>query len=178
MDGSEVAGEARSEVQTQKILSYSAQISNRGLQILVIGCSYTYMEDFTHQLARSRHCTCAALRRASRAVSAHYESHFRGAEIRGTQFTVLSILAQAGPLSMTALSNHLGVERTTLTRNIALLVKRGLIAHTGTRDARVRLVEITRAGNRTLHTVLPRWVAAQDSVHTVLAGLKLPKELS
>jgi DNA-binding MarR family transcriptional regulator len=135
------------------------------------------MDGFVQQLARTQHCTCAALRRASRAVTAHYESHFRGSGIRATQFTILSMLAQAGPLPMTVLSEHLGLERTTLTRNVALLARQGMIAYTGAKDARIRMAEITRAGNRALQACMPRWIAAQDSVATVLQGLEVPKGL-
>jgi DNA-binding MarR family transcriptional regulator len=125
------------------------------------------------QLARTRHCTCSALRRASRAVTAHYEAHFRGSELRGTQFTILSNLAQTGPLSMTQLSGQLGVDRTTLTRNLSVLARRGLVAYTGARDARVHKAEITRDGIRALQACMPHWIAAQKSVGSVLKKLKL-----
>jgi DNA-binding MarR family transcriptional regulator len=127
------------------------------------------------QLARTQQCTCSALRRASRAVTAHYEAHFRGSELRGTQFTILSTLAQTGALSMTQLADWLGVERTTLTRNLAVLARRGFVAYTGAKDGRVRKVEITRDGVRTLHACLPRWAAAEASVGAVLRRLKLPR---
>ena len=127
------------------------------------------------QLARTQHCTCSALRRATRAVTAHYEAHFRGSELRGTQFTILSTLAQTGALSMTQLAEWLGVERTTLTRNLAVLARRGFVAYTGAKDGRVRKVEITRDGERTLRACLPRWAAAEASVGTVLRRLKLPQ---
>src|SRR6185312_15714429 len=99
-----------------------------------------YMTDFLSQLARTRNCTCSALRRATRAMTAHYEAHFRGSGLRGTQFTILSVLAQAGPLPMTRLADLLGVERTTLTRNLTVLARGGLVGWTGTDDARIRKV--------------------------------------
>jgi DNA-binding MarR family transcriptional regulator len=136
------------------------------------------MDGFAHQLARTQHCTCAALRRASRAVTTHYESHFRGSGLRATQFTILSMLAQAGPLPLTVLSDHLGLERTTLTRNLAVLARQGMIAYTGAKDARIRMAEITRAGNRALQASMPRWIAAQESVATVLHEFEMPKRLS
>ncbi len=77
------------------------------------------------------------LRRATRAVTAHYEAHFRGSGLRGTQFTMLSVLAQAGPLPMTRLADVLGVERTTLTRNLTVLARRGLVEWAGC-DGRAR----------------------------------------
>ncbi len=126
------------------------------------------------QLARTRTCTCSALRRATRAVTAHYERHFRGSGLRGTQFTILSHLAQTGPLPMTQLARLLGVERTTLTRNLSPLAEKSFISFTDAPDARVRKVAITRRGESILAKTLPRWIAAEASVHQILKELQLP----
>jgi DNA-binding MarR family transcriptional regulator len=133
------------------------------------------MTSFEAQLARTRNCTCAALRRATRAVSAHYEAQFRGSGLRGTQFTMLSILAQAGPLPMTRLADLLGVERTTLTRNLTVLARRGLVAWTHEKDGRVRKALLTKAGDAMLHKCMPHWLAAEASVGKVLKRFRLPQ---
>jgi len=118
------------------------------------------MRDFQTQLARTRNCTCSALRRATRAVTAHYETHFRGSGLRGTQFTILSVLAQAGPLPMTRLADLLGVERTTLTRNLTVLARRGFVAWTGERDGRVRKALLTKAGVKQVYIDLKAGIAS------------------
>jgi DNA-binding MarR family transcriptional regulator len=133
------------------------------------------MASFETQLARTRHCTCSALRRATRAVTAHYEAQFRGSGLRGTQFTILSILAQAGPLPMTRLADLQGVERTTLTRNLTVLARRGLVEWVAATDGRVRKAALTKAGNAMLHKCLPRWIAAEASVGKVLKKFRLPQ---
>jgi DNA-binding MarR family transcriptional regulator len=133
------------------------------------------MRDFQTQLARTRNCTCSALRRATRAVTAHYETHFRGSGLRGTQFTILSVLAQAGPLPMTRLAELQGVERTTLTRNLTVLARRGLVAWTGETDGRVRKALLTKFGDEMLHRCLPHWMAAEASVGKVLKKFRLPQ---
>ena len=133
------------------------------------------MKDFQTQLARTRNCTCSALRRATRAVTAHYEAHFRGSGLRGTQFTILSVLAQAGPLPMTRLAELQGVERTTLTRNLTVLARQGLVAWTGETDGRVRKALLTKAGEGMLHKCLPHWMAAEASVGKVLKKFRLPQ---
>jgi DNA-binding MarR family transcriptional regulator len=133
------------------------------------------MTRFEAQLVRTQHCTCSALRRATRAVTAHYEAHFRGSGLRGTQFTILSSLAQAGPLPMTRLADLLGVERTTLTRNLTVLARSGLVAWTGEADGRVRKALLTKAGDAMLHQCLPHWVAAEASVGKVLKRFRLPQ---
>jgi DNA-binding MarR family transcriptional regulator len=133
------------------------------------------MGSFETQLARTRNCTCSSLRRATRAVTAHYEAQFRGSGLRGTQFTILSILAQAGPLPMTRLADLQGVERTTLTRNLTVLARRGLVEWVAAKDGRVRKAALTKAGNTMLHKCLPRWIAAEASVAKVLMKFHLPQ---
>jgi DNA-binding MarR family transcriptional regulator len=115
-----------------------------------------------------RKCVCSQIRKTSRAVTQHYERFFRGSGLRGTQFTVLATLIQTGPLPITKLAAELGLERTTLTRNLAPLAKQKLIRFLDTADARIRSVEITRKGESAALAALPRWQAAQQGVHKVL----------
>jgi DNA-binding MarR family transcriptional regulator len=133
------------------------------------------MTDFEKNLARTRNCTCSALRRATRAVTAHYEKHFRGSGLRGTQFSILSVLAQAGSLPITRLAELMAVERTTLTRNLGVLARRGLVGWTGAEDGRVRKVVLTGEGEAMLRKCLPRWMAAEESVGSVLQRYRLPQ---
>jgi DNA-binding MarR family transcriptional regulator len=133
------------------------------------------MGTFEQQLLRTRYCTCSALRRATRALTAHYEAHFRGSGLRGTQFTILSVLAQAGPQPMTRLADLLGVERTTLTRNLTVLARGGLVEWVGAKDGRIRKAALTKAGDAMLRKCLPRWVAAEASAGKVLKRFRLPR---
>ena len=94
----------------------------------------------TNSLLPTRDCICSAYRRATRALTQHFETYFRGSGLRGTQFTVLSTLAQTGPIPATRLARHLGMERTTLTRNLKPLEDRNLLTISEGRDARVRRI--------------------------------------
>lgn len=115
-----------------------------------------------------RQCTCSALRRASRAVTQHYEAHFRGTGLRATQFTVLATLILTGPLPVSALAAQLGLERTSLTRNLRPLEKKGLVAAVGDEDLRVRRVAVTPKGEAAAAAALGGWKRAQASVGAVL----------
>lgn len=115
-----------------------------------------------------RACVCSSLRKASRAVTQHYENRFRGSGLRATQFTILSTLALTGPIPLTRLANFLGLERTTLTRNLAPLERRSLLTLTAGADPRIRQIEITAEGEALALKLLPRWRDAQQSVREVL----------
>ena len=122
-----------------------------------------------------RACKCSALRRASRAVTQHYEASFRGTGLRATQFTVLATLAQTGPLPLTALASMLGLERTSLTRNLLPLEKKGFVTAMGDDDLRVRRIAITKKGETAALNALDAWKKAQATVDQVLRSTGIEK---
>jgi DNA-binding MarR family transcriptional regulator len=115
-----------------------------------------------------RECSCSALRRVSRAVTQHYEACFRETGLRVTQFTLLALLAQTGPLPVSSLAAKLGLERTSLTRNLQPLEKKGLVETLKDKDRRVRRIKITKRGESTALKALDSWTRAQSSVGEVL----------
>jgi DNA-binding MarR family transcriptional regulator len=116
-----------------------------------------------------RSCACATLRRASRVLTQHYERSFRGSGLRATQFTLLAVLTQTGPLPLSALAAQAGLERTTLTRNLQPLQAKGLVCVLPTDgDQRVRRVELTRSGLVAARKALPAWRKAQVGINRIL----------
>ena len=109
-------------------------------------------------------CSCFAARRAARTITQHYERHLKGSGLRVTQFTLLAMLAMAGPQALTRLAEQMAVERTTLTRNLRPLLARGLVTESGAGDRRVRLLAITKRGTAAAVAALPRWREAQRSI--------------
>src|SRR5690242_19892218 len=92
-------------------------------------------------------CLCLASRRASRAITRFYDRSLRPHGIRVTQFTILAMLELRGPTPIGALAEALGMERTTLTRNLALLESRRWVDVRGSReDARSRVASIAAKG--------------------------------
>ena len=138
-------------------------------------CIYSHMDSLHTALRPTQACLCSQLRRASRAMTQHFEKHFKGSGLRSTQFTVLSTVAQAGPLPITRLADVLALERTALGRAVRPLAERGLVEISASGDARERIVALTAAGTAKLHETLPRWKAAQRASRAVLKQLALPK---
>ena len=90
-----------------------------------------------------------------------------------TQFTLLATLVQTGPIPTTRLADFQGLERTTLTRNLALLVRDGFVRIDEGEDRRVRKVAITPAGEEAARRAYPFWKKAQDAA---LAAAAQPPE--
>lgn len=101
-------------------------------------------------------------------MTQHYEASFRGTGLRATQFTLLAVLAQTGPLPLTELATSVGLERTSLTRNLRPLEKRGLVSSAGADDQRIRRIAITKKGEAAALAALDAWNQAQSTVGEVL----------
>ena len=81
-----------------------------------------------------------------------------------TQFTLLAMLSLAGPQPLSRFADLLGLERTTLTRNLRQLRARGWVTESATGDRRVRLLAITKRGTTAARGALPHWREAQKSI--------------
>jgi DNA-binding MarR family transcriptional regulator len=114
-------------------------------------------------------CLGSALRQASRALTQHYDSAFAVAGIRSTQFSVLVALGHAPSVPLSRLAEALVMDRTTLTRNLGPLLRRGLVAESGAKDQRVRSYALTARGQQVLARALPEWKAAQARILRALA---------
>ena len=107
-------------------------------------------------------CTCAKLRKLTRAMSRLYDQHMAIVGLKITQYSVLAS-ASRDPLPVAELAERLGMERTTLTRNLKPLIDAGWIALEPGTDSRQRIVTMTDAGHAKLKQAIPAWRAAQDA---------------
>jgi DNA-binding MarR family transcriptional regulator len=107
-------------------------------------------------------CASFNFRRAARAVTRLYDRALEPFGIRSTQFTILVGIAKTQPTSMSALSELLAIDPTTLTRSLRLLKKQRLLSVSDRSTKRQRFLSLTPAGERTLAESLPAWRAAQE----------------
>jgi DNA-binding MarR family transcriptional regulator len=115
-------------------------------------------------LAETTQCLCLASRRAARAITRQFDRALRVHAIKATQFTLLAALELKGPLSIGELAELIGVDRTTLTRNLAVAHERWLVDIRLGRDARSRIVSITTSGRHTIKRALPAWRRVQGEL--------------
>ncbi len=127
----------------------------------------------------ARTCACINLRRASRAITNYYDSLFlRACGLRATQITPLVVLYLAGPQTINEVAERLGLDRTTLTRNLKLLEKAGLLKTEPGNDQRTRMVTLTNHGKNVLLKALPVWEEAQAHVVQGMGGERFGALLS
>lgn len=114
-----------------------------------------------------QNCVCFNLRAVTRAVTRFFDAEVRRIGLRPTQTPVLRAL-QFKNWSMADLSDWLGMERTTLVRNLRPLEREGLIkVNGGGRGGHVELM-ITAKGRKKVAEAYPGWRASQDKVVGIL----------
>jgi DNA-binding MarR family transcriptional regulator len=119
-------------------------------------------------LTSVENCTCFNLRRVTRVITQSFDAELRKYGIRVTQTPILSALNARSGWSMAELSDWLGMERTTLVRNLRPLQRKGLIEVSGAgRGGHVELA-ITDKGRAALTSMLPGWRSAQEKVVATL----------
>lgn len=128
-------------------------------------CNYTHMTDTpTLEPMHGINCTCANLRMATRVVTQLYSSVLGPSGLKGSQFSLLSWLFRKGPLAMNELAGILVTDRTTLTRNLKPLERKGLVEIAPGEDRRVRMVSITGTGRAAYQRAQPLWAEAQAAM--------------
>ena len=109
-------------------------------------------------------CACHRIRMAARAVTRRYDEALRPCGLRATQVSLLAAVALEGAISIAALARTVGMDRSTLTRNLAPLEAEGLLAIGGEGFRRSRTLAITAKGRAKLARALPLWQKAQRAL--------------
>ena len=109
-------------------------------------------------------CACHKARTAARAVTRAYDEALRPVGLRATQLAVLVAVAMDDAISINALAEFMGMDRTTLTRNLHPLEKEGLVTRGIEGWRRSRALTITKKGRACLREALPLWSRAQQAL--------------
>ena len=116
---------------------------------------------FMHQPATRRPWRQQALRRRSRRFG-----------INVAQYSLLCNLQRLDQPSISSLAEAMGLDRSTLGRNLRVLEGEGLVRLIEGDDQRNRLVLLTEAGEARLAAALPAWEAAQQKLIDQLGAEK------
>lgn len=107
-------------------------------------------------------CLCTNLRRAARGVSRFYDGALDGFGINVAQYSLLSNLQRLDQPSISSLAEAMGLDRSTLGRNLRVLEGEGLVRLSEGEDQRNRIVQLTEEGQQRLLAALLAWEAAQQ----------------
>ena len=109
-------------------------------------------------------CTCGELRKAARAITLLYDNAFKSTGLLSTQFNVLQAIYNIDSIRISDLANKLGMDRTTLTRNLSVLERQGFIKISQGKDQRTRIVTATQKGRSAVSKTVLLWNEVQRKV--------------
>ncbi|RDY69738.1 MarR family winged helix-turn-helix transcriptional regulator [Lysobacter soli] len=115
-------------------------------------------------------CTCFRLRKLSRLVTQRYDRELAASGLNLNQYSILRRAART-PQTVGALAREIGMDRTTLSRDLKPLAAAGWIELASSEDdARAKLVRVKPAGRRVLARAQPLWRKAQDEIDARLGA--------
>lgn len=112
-------------------------------------------------------CVCTNLRMATRMVGRIYDRALAPTGLRATGLAILARLDQEGSLTVGELAGRLVLEPSSCSREVALLVKGGLVNSRPGSDRRHRDLSITRSGRGRLAEARRLRDEAQHDLRTV-----------
>ena len=118
--------------------------------------------------SRGSHCTHDALRRLMRRLSTHYDARLRTIGLKTTQYSLLARVGWLGPVRPVDLAEAMGLDASTLSRNLKPLAQAGWLRQAAGPDARSRLVSLTDEGRTKLAEARVLWRQAQASLNEIL----------
>lgn len=119
-------------------------------------------------IAKPQGCTNFRLRHLMRQVARLYDAEVARSGLKTTQYSLLSHVLHLGPIRPVDLAQAMGVDASTLTRNLKPLVAEGWLVQGEGPDARSRLIEITDEGRRKRAEAQRHWRTAQEKLNELL----------
>jgi DNA-binding MarR family transcriptional regulator len=124
-------------------------------------------EDVTNEI--TRHCLVTRTRRISRILTGIYDQELRPFGINSSQFTLLVVISRLGPVSRAEIGRYNHQDRSTLTRNLVLILSEGWVEEVQpAARGRSRPIVLTTTGKNLLNNAAPAWRAAQTQAKLIL----------
>lgn len=115
-------------------------------------------------MERAQTCLATALRQAAADATRLYDEALASSGLKVTMLRPLAIASDDPGVSISELGRKLGLDRSTMARNLKVLERGGHVVVRSGRDDRSRGVHITDHGRKALGEAMPLWRAAQKEM--------------
>ncbi len=112
----------------------------------------------------SSRCAATNIRKASRIISQFYDQALAPCGLTSTQFILLTSITIHSPIALSQLAQKVGMDRTTLTRDLARLEQQNLIEISQGIDRRAKIINLTAQGLDALKAAVPLRSKAQAHI--------------
>ncbi len=119
----------------------------------------------------ARDCVMSRWRMTNRILSGIYDEELRPFGLKSSQLGLLVAVTKAGPVRRVELGRILSLDPSTLTRNLAVMLRHGWIEDVpDDGDQRGAPLQSTAAGRRLLERAAPAWHRAQVRARKMLGS--------
>lgn len=108
--------------------------------------------------------------RTARALLRRYDQKLRPLGVTVVQFSILLMIRNNPGRTIHGLAERIAVDRSTLTRNIDLLARDGLVVKVSAAKGNGKTCLLTDAGEERLDQLVPLWHKAQREMQQLLSG--------
>ncbi|HVY55095.1 MAG TPA: MarR family winged helix-turn-helix transcriptional regulator, partial [Thermodesulfobacteriota bacterium] len=91
----------------------------------------------------------------------YYDTALKDADLKSNQFIILVSVAYLGSPNFKTLAELVGIDQSTLARNLTTVEKQKLVSVRAGKNRREKLITLTKKGERKLVSSYPLWRKAQ-----------------
>ncbi len=113
-------------------------------------------------------CLAARVRMLNRTITGIYDDALRPLGLTTGQLNILVVVTKWGPMSPADVARRLKMERSTVSRNIERMRKKGWLTVTAAESGYKQQLGLTRRGKTLLEESVPAWEDAQSRARAVL----------
>lgn len=106
-------------------------------------------------------CVCYEVRKTARFVINYYDAALKDADLKSNQFIVLVAVAYLKSPNFTKLADFVGIDQSTLARNLITVEKQKLVSVKTGKNRREKLITLTKKGEHKVEKSFPLWKKAQ-----------------
>lgn len=114
-------------------------------------------------------CYCSSLRKSTRIITKIYDQLLATSGLKVTQYALMVNLNRLEPATINQLADVMILERTTLVRNLNILIKQGLVEMVIKHTSKAHIIQLTAMGKIKVEETKPLWQSAQEKVAKILS---------
>ncbi len=107
-------------------------------------------------------CVCYEIRKTARFVINYYDMALKDVGLKSNQFIVLAAIAYLKSPNLTKLAEFVGIDQSTLARNLVTIGKQKLVSVRRGTNRREKVISLSRKGEQLLEKSFPLWKKAQE----------------
>ena len=109
--------------------------------------------------------------RTARAITRRYDNYLAAYHVTVVQFSVMVHIREFEGSTIQDLANRMAMDRSTLSRNIDILIRNGFVEKVETGKGNARSCSLTESGNALLDQLMPKWLAGREELFNKLGDV-------